>query len=518
MTILSVQGLSIVYSEFLFKDLSFNIAEGDRMGVVAGNGAGKTTLLKSLVGSAEATSGHVQRSRFAKIALVNQMVPDDLLDVPMSEAVLSLLPPDQREVSSWRSELLLDHFDTPSDLRFRLLRELSGGWQRLALIGRAWILDPDVLLLDEPTNHLDLSKILVLERWLNTEARDAAIMAVSHDRRFLDRCTNQTLFLRKGSSKIYAHPFSRAKQLLANDNSAEDSKRDKELKEIERLRQSAHQLRLIGKNNRSDAALRKSNLISQRARNLEEALSEVQAERRGEIRLSNRGIQSNRLLSLERVAILSPGHRPIFHIGRFQLSQQDRVVIMGRNGSGKSSFLEFLRTAVSTRQNIAGVSVSPSVVFSYLDQQLSQLPGHKTVQDFIGESFSLGNQRTNSSLAAAGFTFEQQSKAISTLSPGQKSRLALLALRMTEPNLYLMDEPTNHLDIEGQEQLEMELSSRGAAAILSSHDRAFCENVGTRYLLIENGRLYEIESPEPFYRSLIENVAVSRLVGKLVAC
>jgi ATPase subunit of ABC transporter with duplicated ATPase domains len=132
----------------------------------------------------------------------------------------------------------------------------------------------------------------------------------------------------------------------------------------------------------------------------------------------------------------------------------------------------------------------------YLDQQMTHLPGSDTPHGFIA-GFDLGDQRTTSLLAGAGFPPDRQRRPIAELSPGERARLGLLALRLSEPNLYLLDEPTNHLDILGQEQLEAEILAHDASAILVTHDRRFARTIGTRFLAIARGRLTEIDPDDP---------------------
>jgi ATPase subunit of ABC transporter with duplicated ATPase domains len=177
-----------------------------------------------------------------------------------------------------------------------------------------------------------------------------------------------------------------------------------------------------------------------------------------------------------------------------RIFQGDRIVVAGANGAGKSMFVRLLRRAVEG-ETIPGITVSPTVAVGYVDQQMSQLPSTETLLGFITGQFRLGDQRGVSLLAGAGFDFDAQRRPISHLSPGQMARLGLLALRLTEPNFYLMDEPTNHMDIAGQERLEAEILTHEATCVLVSHDRFFVRAVGTRLLRIEGGKITETEVP-----------------------
>src|SRR3954454_4077802 len=156
---ITLRDVVVLSPHALFQNLSLIIGDGDRIGLIAGNGGGKTTLLRCLAGIAEPSSGTIVRSRGMSIGYVEQDVPTNLLNLSLAEAIRRALPAAERESNQWRVDVILDEFAAAPDLHTRLLRELSGGWQRLALIARAWIGEPDMLLLDEPTNHLDLSKI-----------------------------------------------------------------------------------------------------------------------------------------------------------------------------------------------------------------------------------------------------------------------------------------------------------------------------------------------------------------------
>jgi ATPase subunit of ABC transporter with duplicated ATPase domains len=152
--------------------------------------------------------------------------------------------------------------------------------------------------------------------------------------------------------------------------------------------------------------------------------------------------------------------------------------------------------------DVPGIRVTPSLVVGYADQAMTQIPDDETPLAFIASRFDVGDQRARGLLAAAGFVIEKQGRPIAELSWGQRSRLGLLALRLVDPNFYLLDEPTNHVDIAGQERLEAEILGHEASCILVSHDRAFVRHLATRYLLIDRKRLLEIDDADKFYQSM----------------
>jgi ATPase subunit of ABC transporter with duplicated ATPase domains len=496
---ITLRDVGVLSPHALFQNLSLIINDDDRIGLIAGNGGGKTTLLRCLAGIAEPSSGTIVRSRGMRVGYVEQDVPTNLLNLPLAEAIRRALPAAERESSQWRVDVVLDEFAASPDLHTRPLHELSGGWQRLALIARAWIGEPDMLLLDEPTNHLDLGKIQMLERWV--AACRVPMVIASHDRRFLDACTTRTLFLRPGISRFYAHPYSRARQLLAEDDASQETKLAKDAQEVERLRRNANELKNVGINSGSDLLLKKSKQLRQRAAALEQTLTPMRPVREGEIRLTNRGTHAKLMLSLSGIDVRAPDGRMLFSVPRLDLFQHDRLVLLGRNGVGKSQFVQLLRR-VLTGEDVPGLRASASIVMGYIDQLMSHLPDAMTPHGFVSDRFRPGDQRTISLLAGAGFSVDMQRRPIARLSLGQKARLGLLALRLTEPNFYLMDEPTNHVDIAGQERLEAEILAHEATCMIVSHDRAFVQAIGTRYLLIDGQAIEEIDAPEAYYQGL----------------
>ncbi len=499
---ISLNKLSIIAGAPLVGDLTAVIGDGDRVGLVAGNGMGKSTLLRIIAGTQEPSAGEVIRSRGLRIGHVEQDVAPGLLALSMRDAVLEALPAAARETDAWRADVALDGFDTPYEMRDLPVSALSGGWQRLMLIARIWATEPDALLLDEPTNHLDLAKILVLERWLNREARNLPVVVASHDRAFLDAVTNRTLFLRPTGSRYFALAYTAARAALAEMDTAQAVQFERELKEAGKLRRQAAKLTNIGINSGSDLLTVKAKQLKDRAARLEDAARPAHRERSGEIRLDNRDSHAKLMLAIEGLTVATPDGRPLFRIDKLHLFQGERAVLLGENGTGKSQLVLLLRRAFAGEE-VPGIRIAPSLVLGYTDQQMSNLPLDETPESFIATRFDEPDARVRSLLAAAGFAIEKQSRRIGQLSQGQRSRLGLLALRLTKPNFYLMDEPTNHVDIPGCEALESEILEQQSSGIFVSHDRRFVETVGNRFLVIDRRRLSEAEGANTFFSRMV---------------
>ncbi|MBA8907863.1 ABC-F family ATP-binding cassette domain-containing protein [Aminobacter ciceronei] len=509
MALINLRSLGVTLGAPLFSNLNLSVEPGDRLGIVAANGRGKSTLLRAITGAFEPTSGDITRSRGLRVGHVEQDVPASLIDMAFHDAVLAALPADQAESESWRVDIVLDDLDVPEEMRQRPLSKLSGGWQRLALLARVWVTEPDMLLLDEPTNHLDLARIAQLEGWLNALPRDVPVVICSHDRAFLDAVTNRTLFLRPENSQVFSLPYTRARDALDEIDASEARRFEKDMKTAQQLRRQAAKLNNIGINSGSDLLVVKTKQLKERADRLEDAARPAHQERSaGAIRLANRGTHAKVLVTFDDAPVTTPDGTLLFRTGKLWLRQGDRVVLLGRNGTGKTRLVNMVRQAIGAPENARDVvKATPSLVLGYGDQGLSDLRDKDAPLSMLTRRFELGEQRARTLLAGAGLTVEMQGNPIGRLSGGQKARLGMLVLRLTNPNFYLLDEPTNHLDIDGQEALEDELLKHEASCLLVSHDRSFVRAVGNRFWLIEKKRLVEVESPEGFFADVAKNGA-----------
>ncbi|WP_299475739.1 ABC-F family ATP-binding cassette domain-containing protein [uncultured Roseibium sp.] len=502
MSLINLRNLSVVLSENLFENLNLTLGKTDRIGLVAANGTGKSTLLRVLAGEAEPTNGDITMARGLKTGLVSQDVPDHLTPLTLYEAVLSGLDREQAESESWRVDVVLHELQVPEALWQRRLCDLSGGWQRVALLSRVWVGEPDVLLMDEPTNHLDLSRIGIFQHWLTSVARGTPMIVASHDRAFLDTVSTRTLFLRREQPVVFDLPYSKARQSLEELDRAAERRFENDLAKANQLRRKAAKLKNIGTNSGSDLLLSKTKQLTQRAQKIENAARPVEAQRpAGKIKLETSTAHAKALVTLAESGVDIPNGRTLFRLPRLWINPGDRVVVLGANGAGKSRLLSKVITALD--EDMTNIRVAPSAVPGVSDQSLSQLDRFRTPMLAVTQSSSVGDHRARALLAEAGLHIDLQNRPVSILSGGQRSRLAMLLLRLLKPNLYILDEPTNHLDIGGQEALERELLREETTALLVSHDRTFVRNVGSRFWLIEDKKLREVETPEAFFEKQI---------------
>jgi ATPase subunit of ABC transporter with duplicated ATPase domains len=502
MSLIAIKDLSLTRRESLFTGLSFSIAKGDRLGLVAANGRGKSSLLRVMAGEEDATTGTITRARGLIVAVAPQDPPERLLTLSFHDAVRDALTREVAETESWRIDILLDELDVDDSIRGRAVHGLSGGWQRTMLLARAAVVEPDLLLLDEPTNHLDIARIGVLERFLAALPRDCAVIAASHDRAFLEDVTNRTLFLRPEESADFSLPYSRALRALEERDAARDRQFENDMRKVKALRQQAAKLKNIGINSGSDLLVVKTRQLSQRADRLEDRARPAHQERSaGAIRLTNSGTHAKALVTIDDAAIATPDGRLLFRTGRFWIENGDRVALLGANGTGKTRLVERLRAALAgLAPDIRGAA---SLKLGYSDQAVSQLDAFATPWEAVKQSGDLPDHQARAHLAGAGITIDAQAAPVARLSGGQRARLAMLLLRLSDPNFYLLDEPTNHLDIEGQDVLENELIEHGAACLLASHDRAFVRAVATRIWVITGKKLVEVDDPDPVFDRLM---------------
>jgi len=508
MSLLSVEKLSFAYgARTVFTGLGFAIEEGDRVGLVGPNGCGKSTLLRVLAGREEIDGGKRRTRRGLTIAYVEQDLPPGLDRQTARAAVAGGLPPAERDVQAWRVDALLESFGFGEAEREQTLAELSGGWRRLALIARAAAGEPDLLLLDEPTNHLDLAKILRLERWMQDELA-CPFVVVSHDRTLLDRTTARTLVLRDGAIHSFDYACSRARELLTERDIAAARARAAEEDEIRRLETSAKRLASWGKVFDNEKFSRRAKSMEKRIGKLRADLTVVAKPDRRDLSLADEAARANILLRCRNLAVATPEGRRLFGIEGLNLARGERAAILGRNASGKSTLLRRLvAEAAAGGDKLAATSeiyFSPQARPGYFDQELSRLPADRPLFDFFLHGFSLGDQALRRELARAGFPVTEQGRPIGELSGGERARLLFLLLKLERPNLLILDEPTNHLDIEGRDRLEEEILAKDLTAVLVSHDRRLVAVVANRFLVIERGRLKEVDSPQPFYDSLME--------------
>ncbi len=480
----------------LLHNLELAVNDGERLGLVGHNGCGKSTLLALLAGTKTPDVGVVRTQKGLRIAMVEQFIPGGLEECAALAAVLDASP---GAPQSWQAEALLFQLGFDEARTQAPLRTLSGGQQTLVLFARTLLREPELLLLDEPSNHLDVASLLALEGRLRDYR--GAFVIVSHDRRFLDRVTRETLFLRDQALVRIARPYSEARHRLDAMDEAARTARVAEDRRIDSLRRSAQRLAMWGRNFDNED-------LSKRARSMHRRIERLETQRtfvtRGSplsLSLELGASRSKLALAVEDVRVLHPGDAgtPLFAVPDMTLRSGDRAALLGDNGVGKSTFVRAIVEAAGREDGDASIRLSPQTRLGYFDQELAEVRGEVRLIEYVYKQVAGDRQAIQAALAGAGFDRTSRDKPLDVLSGGERARLLFTLISLRRPNFLILDEPTNHLDIEGREQMQAALAATSATLLITSHDRLFIETLANRFFLIADGVLLEMPSPDAFF-------------------
>ena len=494
----------------VFSGVSFALDDA-RTALVGENGAGKSTLLKCLTGELQLNEGQLVRSRGFRCGYLAQDVPETLLALTLRQILEAMLAR-IHSTDDWKIDVLRAELGIEPERAELPFGSFSGGWQRLILIAAATsIEEPDLLILDEPTNHLDLTNIGRLEDWLLNHT-DVPMLIVSHDREFLERVTTRTVFLRSDGVHVFKAPFSLAREELLQRDMANAKQRALEDKEIDRLKKVANRYKAWGVLN-SDFH-KKQKATEKRIDKIQDNRADSYVKKNRELAFHDGALDAKIALRIEDLTVTTPpdaagASRALYHIDSLLVRPGDRIAILGTNGTGKSMLLQALaRTYQPNRQHYDAsgpIRYSPACNLVYFDQRMQALPLKTSLLDYIEDGDPSTRTRNIALLARIGFNFERAKSQIAHLSYGERSRLLFLRMKLMQPNFYLLDEPTNHIDIEGQEDLEEQLTNTEVSCIFVSHDRYFTRSAATRFMQIRQTKtrreLVEVESPDAFFAS-----------------
>jgi ATP-binding cassette subfamily F protein uup len=449
----------------LFADLSFTIADADRLGIVGLNGCGKSTLLRIIAGVEEPEDGTVRRGRDVRIALLDQ--DPRFSGVSVREAVT-----EGHEERAWEAASVADRLGLGS-LLDRPVEQLSGGQAKRVALARSLVTESDLLILDEPTNHLDIDAIAWLEDRL-AEHRGGLIL-VTHDRHFLDRITTRVLELDRGRGYVheggygaYLEGRSRREEHAAK---AEDRRRNLARTELAWLRRGA------------PARTSKPKARLESARAIVDGRAAAPA-RAGELPLHT-GIPrlGDRVIELRGVGHHHGDGRELFADVDLLLDNRERLGIVGANGTGKSTLLDIL--AGRTAPTSGRVEVGSTVQLGYYDQTGRELDPTQRVRDAVTGGHREADWTDAALMEAFWFDGDAQWAPIGLLSGGERRRLQLLLTLAARPNVLLLDEPTNDLDLDTLRQLEDFCDDWPGALVVVSHDRAFLERTVTDVIVLD---------------------------------
>ena len=515
--ILSCQGISKSFGEkVILEDASFHIEEREKAALIGNNGAGKTTLLRIIMEEIHADAGQVVLAKDKRIGYLAQYqdvqghlsVYEELLSTKQyiidMEERLRAMEVQMKNASgeeldrlmnsytrlthefelengyAYKSELMgvLNGLGFTEEDFTKQVATLSGGQKTRVALGKLLISKPDILLLDEPTNHLDMESIAWLETYLLNYP--GAVFIVSHDRYFLDKVVTKVIEIDAGQVRMYAGNYSAYAEKKAQ-------LRDAQYKAyLNQQREIKHQEAVIVK---LKSFNREKSI--KRAESREKMLNKIQridkpVEVQSQMRLSlePRVVSGNDVLTVEDLAKSFPQQKLFSNIS-FQIKRGERVALIGNNGTGKTTMLKILNGLLDA--DAGSFSLGAKVQIGYYDQEHHVLHAEKTIFEEISDTYpTLTETQIRNMLAAFLFTGDDVFKVISSLSGGERGRVSLAKLMLSEANFLILDEPTNHLDIASKEILEEALNSYTGTVLYVSHDRYFINQTATRILDLTN--------------------------------
>ena len=511
--ILACHGIQKSFGEHLIvRDGSFHIEDHEKAALVGPNGAGKSTLLKMIVGELAPDDGNVILTKgktLGYLAQHQEMQSGNTIYEEVRTAKADIIAMERRireiemELKHLSGDALNDRLETYNRLTATFEREngysceseitgvlkglgftendftkpvdtLSGGQKTRVSLGKLLVTKPDILLLDEPTNHLDIESI----RWLETFLMNykGAVLIVSHDRYFLDRVVSKVVEIFQHKGYVYQGNYS-------------DYAKKKAAIRAAMIKQYYNQQREIRHQEEVIAKLKSFNREKsiKRAESREKLLDKIEriekpTEDNTDIRivLEPNVVSGNDVLKVEGLAKAFPPLQ-LFSGINFEVKRGERVALIGNNGTGKTTILKIINELISP--DAGTVTLGSNVHIGYYDQEHQQLHMEKTIFDEIADDYpNLNNTKVRNVLAAFLFTDDDVYKRIEDLSGGERGRVALAKLMLSDANFLILDEPTNHLDITSKEILEEALKSYTGTVFFVSHDRYFINQTATRIL------------------------------------
>ena len=515
--ILSCQSICKSFGEkVILQDASFHIEEREKAALIGNNGAGKTTLLRIIMEEISADSGQVVIAKDKKIGYLAQYqdihghhtIYEELMTtkqyiLDMEDKIRSL-EQEMEYVAGDKLESLMNSY-TRLTHQFELengyaykseivgvlkglgfeeedygkqIENLSGGQKTRVALGKLLISKPDILLLDEPTNHLDMESIAWLETYLLNYP--GAVFIVSHDRYFLDKVVTKIVEIEAAQMRMYEGNYSAYALKKAQLRDAQYKAYLNQQREIKHQEAVITKLRSFNREKSIKRAESRVKMLDK----IQRIEKPIEIDNQMRISLEPRFISGNDVLTVEGLSKAFPG-QTLFTDINFEIKRGERVALIGNNGTGKTTILKILNGIVDA--DAGRFALGSKVQIGYYDQEHHVLHMEKTIFQEISDTYpTLTETEIRNMLAAFLFTGDDVFKLISSLSGGERGRVSLAKLMLSEANFLILDEPTNHLDIASKEILEEALNSYTGTVLYVSHDRYFINQTATRIMDLTN--------------------------------
>jgi len=526
-----------VIGENLLEDLSFEVQEGECVAILGRNGCGKTTLFNILTGAMDYDSGEVFVNPHKKLGLISQIpkFPAGFtVENVLRSAFADLLAAKRRmehleqRMAECASDTLLQEYDSlvnryqsgggydmdvdtdkicnglgiTAEQRVQLFDSLSGGEKTRVNLARLLLEKTDILLLDEPTNHLDLRSVEWLEGYIN--AFKGTVLAISHDRYFLDRVADRVIEISDGHAEFYSGNYSfyiDEKQARFN---LQLKQYEQEQAKLKQLGYTVERMKGWGINNRT--LYRRAMSIQHRMERIKKT-EKPKTEKTMKATFGEKAFSGDVVFKMKNVS-KGFGDRTLFSDVELTVEGGERIALLGDNGTGKSTFIKCLLGEEGCQGKI---QFGPTVKWGYLPQIIKFDHPERSLYDTMLYEKNCTPQVARDRLGAFLFQGEDVFKSVGNLSGGEQSRLRLCMLMDEKINLLILDEPTNHLDIASREWVEAAIEEFEGVLLFVSHDRYFIEKFAERIWLLEDGTIRDFKCGYSKYRSILEHEAAQRV-------
>lgn len=506
----------------LFKDVSFTVHSGQRVGISGANGCGKSSLFAMVLDEIHADTGEFSvQSGFViahvaqELSSTDQAAIEFVIDGDKElRGIQQQLAVAEQQNNGHRAAELYAELDTIngytansraaillSGLGFKQgelnnpVSTFSGGWRVRLNLAKALMCRSDLLLLDEPTNHLDLDAVMWLQEWLQSYA--GTLLLISHDRDFLDAVVGYVLHIEQQGAMLYSGNYSQFERARAERLAQQQSNFERQQKE------RAHIQSFV---DRFKAQATKAKQAQSRLKALErmEIISAAHIDSPFHFKFFNADRVSNPMIKVEK-ATMAYGEKVILDTVSLSIKPGDRLALLGPNGAGKSTLIKLLAGETSVTSGL--IDSAENLKIGYFAQhQLEQLDGNASPLLHIQRLDKKATERElRNFLGGFGFHGDKALEAVAPFSGGEKARLALAILAYQKPNLLLLDEPTNHLDIEMRHALSSALQEYSGAMIIVSHDRHLLRTITDQFLLVADGKVSPFDGDLDDYGQWVKN-------------